>query len=141
MSEIIGTQFQYKGKPYTVKSIESKGIVAKDCPNSPLVLLLPIKVYNEITGNNVIALPVVRITPEEYAEKEIVRRAEMVRYSNGENGRQMIDRYIADGYKTIVCHRIGAVNKYRLENESTGFGLPIGKDIRKYAELALKTQG
>lgn len=136
---MIGSQFEFRGKLHTVLNIEHNGIVAKptDDLNGPLRLLLPIDKYQEITGNTVSIPEIKPLTAQDYAERDIINKAELIRFIGGENGRQYIDRYIADGYNKIISIKIGAVNKWYLDNEKTGFQLPIGKDLRKYAELKL----
>lgn len=136
---IIGSEFEFKGKLHTVKNVESAGIVAKpsDSLNGPLRLLLPIDIYNEITGNKVVAPVAHVVTAEEYEKRDIIKKAQSVRFLGGENGQQYIDRNIADGYNKIISIKTGAVNKYYLDNEKSGFQLPVSGILRKYAELVI----
>jgi ethanolamine ammonia-lyase large subunit len=72
---------------------------------------------------------------------ELIRKVELIRYNNGENARQLIDRYIADGYNMMVSYKIGAVRKYYLRNELTNSELQVSSYTRKYAELVIDKAG
>lgn len=141
-TNVIGTEFNYKGKPFIVRNVESNGIDAKPLnePNSPLKLLLPLHIFNEITGLKVSAPETKVITAQDRTEQEIIRQAEQIRYQGGLNGRQYIDKYFADGYNKIISFKYGAVRKYYLDNSRTNLQLPISGALRKYAELLISKQ-
>lgn len=137
--DIIGSEFEFNGKTHVVNNVESTGVIAKpkDAPNGPLKLILPIDEYNKITGKNISApAPVVK-TPEDYRQMDIIKKAEAVKFRGGQNGKQYIDKYIADGYNKIITLKRGAVNNYYLDNEKTNMQLLISGPLRQYATMVL----